>query len=398
MSESQTNGNLGSLNGIKVVDLTRYAAGPTCTMILADMGAETIKVEEPGMGDAMRTNPPIVDDIGGSFPYFNRNKKSITLNLRKDKGKDMLRRLIQWGDVLVENYRPGFMQRVGFDYPAVREINPRIIMVSISAYGQTGPYARRPGFDTVGQAMGGIMSMTGLVDNPPLSAGAPIADLTAGVFGALGTLLALYNRQSTGLGQHVESTLMESIVFMMGLSLTSFVRGQVFQKGVRRAPAGTFQAKDGPYIVIMAQDDNHWPLMAGIIGRQDLATAPGYRNRAERAERAQELVDLMEAWVCSHTSDEVEAAMDEAGIPFGKVQTLEEVLKDPNLKFRGMFKEMDHYGEVLPLFGPYPILSDTPGSIRTPCPRVGQHNEEIYCGLLGLSQEELVTLKSEGVI
>ncbi|MFC1532107.1 CaiB/BaiF CoA transferase family protein [Thermodesulfobacteriota bacterium] len=398
MSESQSNGNPGPLSGIKVVDLTRYVSGPACTMILSDMGAETIKVEPPGKGEQARSTPPLVDDISGYFPTLNRNKKSITLNLRTDKGKEIFRRLILWGDVLVENYRPGVMQQIGFDYPVIREINPRMIMVSISAYGQTGPYVGRVGFDTVAQAMGGLMSMTGPANSPPMSAGGPFADLPAGIFGVVGTLLALYNRQSSGLGQHVESTLMESVVFMLTPDLLNYTRGRIYERGAKRWPGGTYQAKDGHYIVIFAHDDNHWPLMADILGRQDLANAPGYRNRAERNDRGEELSGLIEAWVRTHAINEVEAALDEAGIPFGRVQTFAEVLKDPNLKARGMFKEVDHYGEVLPLFGPYPLLSDTPGAIRTPCPRLGQHNDEIYPNLLGLSEKEMETLKSDGVI
>jgi CoA:oxalate CoA-transferase len=387
---SDTKSKLGSLKGVKVVDLGRPIAGAMCSMILADMGAETITVERPRK------------DIPGLVSYMSRSKKSVTLNLQTPKGKEILRRLIKWGDVLIENNRPGVMQRLGFDYPSVKAINPRIIMTSISGYGQTGPYAHRGGFDTVGQAMGGLMSLTGPTNGPPYDANASLADISSGVFGALGTLLALYHQQATGLGQYVESTLVESIVFFMVPELISQYRGMPVEKGElawwkRRPGAGWFQAKDGPYIVIMAQTDQHWPLMCEIMGKPELATTPGYANRSERPEHAQEIHKIMEEWARSHTSAEIEAVLDKADIPFGRVQTIEEVLKDPQLNFRNMFKKVDCGGETIPLFGPYPVLSDTPGSFEPPA-RLGQHNEEVYCGLLGIPKEELVTMKKEGVI
>lgn len=396
MSKSKIDANPQALSGVKIVDLTRAIAGPICTMILADMGAEVIKVVEPGKEDENQENPP----WWNALRLFDRNKKSITLNLRSDKGKDILRRLIKWGDVLVENYRPGIMQRMGFGYPVVREINPRTVMTSISGYGQTGPYANRAGLDGVGQAMGGLMSTMGPANSPPIMPGAVVSDISTGVFGALGTMLALYRCKSTGLGQHVEATLMESTVFLMSLNLGMYASGPPTEKEeLKRMPgAGTFQTKDGTYLVIMAELAQHFPILAHIIGRDDLATAPGYKTRAERTKHADEIYDLIQAWVGSHTINEVEATIDKAGIPFGRVQTVEDVLKDPHLIGRGRFVNLDVYGQVKSVFGPYPILSDTPGSIRTPYPRSGQHNDEVYRGLLGFSQDELAILKRGGVI
>ncbi len=397
MDEYKANGK-EPLRGIKVVDLSRYGSGPICTMILADMGAECIKVEETGIGDPARRSPPLRDDISGYFPYYNRNKKSVTLNLRAEKGKEILHRFIHWGDVLVENYPPGVMKRLGFNYETVHKINPRMIMFSASAFGQTGPYAHRAGFDHIGQAMGGLMSMTRQPGGPPLTAGAPIADNTAGLFGTIGILIALYSRQFTGLGQYVEATLTESIVAHMGLSLISTARGKTTEIQGKRGLVGAFQTKEDIWVEVLAHDDSHWPIMAGVMGRPELAKAPGYRNRAERVEHYEELYTMLETWVKGHTIKEVETILDKAGIPFGRIQTVEDVRNDPGIKARGTIKELNNYGEVLPLFGPYPILSDTPGSIRTPCPRLGAHNEEVYCGLFGFSKEELANLKREGVI
>ncbi len=396
MGESQISANLGPLTGIKVVDLTRYLAGPVCTRILGDMGAEIIKIEDPREGDHARTSPPAVSDIGGYFPAQNRNKKGITLNLLTDKGKDIFRRFIVWGDVLAENFRPGFMKRIGFDYPAVQKINPRMVMVSLSAFGQTGPKAQRAGFDMVGQAEGGTLKSAG-PGEPPQRLGGAGADPSTGVFGALGVSMALYNRWITGHGQHIDVNLMETMAFFSSGGMVSFARGQDAEE-IQAEPKGIFKTKDGRYIIIYAQDDHHWPLMAGIIGRPELAHAPGYRTRPERNARADELVALMSAWVALHTIDEVEEAVGAAALPYGKVQTPADFLKDPHLNARGMIQEVDHYGEVLPLYSPYPKLSDTPGAIRMPCPHLGQHNEEIYGGLLGFSKKELAVLKSEGVI
>ncbi len=395
MGESQRESKPGVLNGVKVVDLTRALAGPVCTMILADMGADVVKIDEPVGGG--RPAPPERPN-----PY-NRNKKSITLNLRTDKAKDILRRLIQWGDVLVENYRPGIMKQMGFDYPVVHELNPRMVMTSISGYGQTGPYAHRPAFDSVGQAVGGLMSVTGPSGSPPTDAGAAVCDISAGVFGALGTALALYHQKSTGLGQYVESSLVESIVFLMGFNLSLYVNEEISETDglfnpTRTPAAGCFQAKDGSYIVIMAQADQHWPIMARLIGREELAAAPGFTIRQDRAKRGEEIQGMIEAWVRKHTIDEVEAIIDKAGIPFGRVQNLKDLLADPQLRARGRLVDLDCNGKVFPVVAPYPILKDTPGSIRIPWQKTGEHNEEIYHGLIGFSLKEMAALKSEGVI
>jgi succinyl-CoA---D-citramalate CoA-transferase len=396
MDENRTARPPGPLSDVKVVDLTRVLAGPVCTMILGDMGAEVVKIDQPlPKGRSLPPGPP--------NPY-NRNKKSITLNLRANKAKGILERLIRWGDVLVENYRPGVMKEMGFDYDAVHKINPGMVMTSISGYGQTGPYASRPAFDSVGQAVGGLMSVTGNApDGSPTDAGAAVCDISSGIFGALGTVLALYQRKSTGLGQYVESSLVESIVFLMGYSLSLFINGEISETdglfSPKRTPgAGCFQAKSGGHIVIMAQTDQHWPILAGIIGRSDLATAPGYATRGQREKHGEEIRDLIAAWVRTKTRDEVEATIEEAGIPFGRVQNMKELLTDPHLKARERFIELDYNGKAVPVVAPYPVLSDTPGTIRIDWPKPGEHNEEVYRDTLGFSFDELAAFRNEGVI
>jgi len=395
MNKQNTESNTGPLSDIKIVDLTRALAGPVCTMILGDMGAEVIRIDQPSRSGQI--SPPDQPN-----PY-NRNKKSVTLNMRAEKAKGIFNRLIQWGDVLVENYRPGVMKQMGFNYDAVHKINPGMVMTSISGYGQTGPYANRAAFDSVGQAVGGLMGVTSNSDGSPTDAGAAVCDISAGIFGALGTVLALYGRKSTGLGQHVDSSLVESVVFLMGYNLSLFLNGQISETdglfSPRRTPgAGCFQAKDGSYIVIMAQTDQHWPVLAGIMGRNDLATATGYKTRREREKNGEEIQDIIAAWVRTKNREEVEAIIDKAGIPFGRVQNTKDLLNDPHLKARERFIDLDFNGKVFPVVAPYPILSDTPGSIRIDWQKPGEHNEEVYHNILGYSYDELEALKNEGVI
>lgn len=395
MDKQNTESNTGPLSDIKIVDLTRALAGPVCTMILGDMGAEVIRIDQPSRSGQI--SPPDQPN-----PY-NRNKKSVTLNMRAEKAKGIFNRLIQWGDVLVENYRPGVMKQMGFNYDAVHKINPGMVMTSISGYGQTGPYANRAAFDSVGQAVGGLMGVTSNSDGSPTDAGAAVCDISAGIFGALGTVLALYSRKSTGLGQHVDSSLVESVVFLMGYNLSLFLNGQISETdglfSPRRTPgAGCFQAKDGSYIVIMAQTDQHWPVLAGIMGRNDLATATGYKTRREREKNGEEIQDIIAAWVRTKNREEVEAIIDKAGIPFGRVQNTKDLLNDPHLKARERFIDLDFNGKVFPVVAPYPILSDTPGSIRIDWQKPGEHNEEVYHNILGYSYDELEALKNEGVI
>lgn len=391
MDKQQNNENRKLFDGVKVIDLTRAIAGPTCTVFLADMGAEVIKIQEPGA-----YNPR-------DLIYFNRNKKGVTLNLKTEKGKEIMRRFILWGDVLVENYRPGVMKKMGFDYPEVKKINPRIIMTSISGFGQTGPYAHRGCFDTIGQAMGGLMSLIGPAEGHPWDSNTPLSDISTGVFGALGTVMALYHQQATGMGQHVEASLVDSIVHLLAGSLIDHFKGNPPRKGEawfwEKLPgAGWFKSKDGRWIVIMAQ--TKWAQIAPILGRPDLVDAPGYRSREERSRNSVAIHDIMEQWTSAKTLDEIEDMLEKGNIPFGRVQDLSEVLNDPGLRARGMFKDVNIDGEeeVIPLFGPYPQLSETPGSYRTPAPRIGEHNEEIYCGIMGFSKEELSQLKDEGII
>ena len=400
MVNGSANGNKGPLDGIKVVDLTRFQAGPICTMLLGDMGAEVIKVEEPGSGDHGRDYEPAIDGLACFFAAYNRNKKSVTLNLKSEKGKQIMAGLVRWGDVVVENFRPGVMARLGFSYDDMRRINPGIIVVATSGFGQKGPYAGRASFDMVAQAMSGVMSITGQEGGIPTRAGPAIADCTGGFFGALGTVLALFHKQRTGEGQFVDISLLDGQLLMMAYPLMRAFMGEEMKPGVAQvAPADSYPTADGRFVFIFGHDGSHFPTICRLAGRPEMAEDPRFDTRVKRFEQRHVLNDMVIQWTSTLTADALEAILLETGLPFGRVNELGEVLADPHILDQESLVNVDHYGKgSLPLVNVTPRLSKSPGSIRTPCPLLGQHNEEIYCGVLDVSKEDLKTLKEEGVI
>jgi crotonobetainyl-CoA:carnitine CoA-transferase CaiB-like acyl-CoA transferase len=400
MTTRSDNDNTGPLAGIKVVDLTRFQAGPICTMLLGDMGAEVIKVEEVGSGDHGRDYEPSIDGISAFFAAYNRNKKSITLNLKAGEGRELLRKLVQWGDVLVDNFRPGVMARLGFSYDEVRQINPGIIMVACSGFGQEGPYAGRASFDMVAQAMSGVMSVTGNEGGVPTRAGPAIADSTGGFFGAMGAILALFHKQKTGEGQFVDVSLLDGQLLLMSFNLIRAYLGVELKPGATQvAPADSYPTADGRFIYIFGHDNSHFPRLCRLAGRPEMADDPRFSSRVKRFDHRHELNEMVAQWTRTMTADALEAAVAEVGLPYGRVNEVAEVLEDPHIRARGTLVEVDHHGKgTLPLVDVYPKLSKTPGAIRTPCPLLGEHNEEVYCGLLDLSKEELKTLQEQGVV
>ncbi len=403
MANGITAENIGPLVGVKVLDLTHFQAGPICTMMLGDMGADVIKVEEPRAGDHGRDNDPSIDGLSAFFAAYNRNKKSATLNLKTEKGKALMSRLVQWADVLVENYRPGVMARLGFGYDDVSKLNPGIIMVSSSGFGQTGPYAQRAGFDTVAQAMSGLMSVTGFEDRPPVRVGPAVADSTAGFFGVIGTILALYHKQRTGEGQFVDISLLEGQLALMGYNfLREYLGVKVKRAGSQStsvSPAAAYPTSDGKYVYIFAQDSSHFPRLCRLMGQPELADDPRFNSRPGRTKNRDEINDLVGRWSRTLTADALEAVLSEAGLAYGRVNDVEDVMQDPQVQAREMLVEVEHHGKgTLPLVGVLPKLSKTPGSIRMPSPLLGQHNEEVYRGILDVPREEFAMLKAEGVI
>ncbi len=387
------------LEGYKVVDLSRFVAGPYCSMLLGDMGAEVIKVERPN-GDEQREMEPAVDDLSTYFIVANRNKRSLTLNLKDPTGKEILRRLLRDADVVVENFRPGVMERLGFGYEQLRELNPRIIMTSISGFGQSGPAAKRPAFDSVAQAMGGLMSMTG--EGRPVLAGTWVGDYSAGLYAAFGTMLALFNREHTGKGQHVDIALLDSIVSWLRTSIPDYL---LFNKkpprnGSRNAyhcPIGSFQTSNG-YLFITAATQKQYEGLTHAAGHPEWMENPKFSTEAARLENSAEVDHLVEEWTKSLTTEEVLAALEKNDVPCAPINDIEQVLANEQVQYReDVVWARCHTGENIPMPGIVVKLSDTPGTVRLAPPAIGDYNEEYY-GKLGYSEAEIKEMYEKGII
>ena len=393
--------NTGALKGIRVVEMGQLIAGPFCGQLLGDMGADVVKVEAPGRGDPMREwGQP-------GYPLFweilARNKRCVSLDLRKPAGQELARKLIGAADILIENFRPGTLEGWNLSPEQLHRANPGLIIVRVSGYGQTGPYAGRAGFGGIGEAMGGWRNVVGDPDRPPSRMGVSIGDSLAATFGCLGALAALRHREATGQGQVVDSSLYESVLHVMeslvpDYALAGFIRERSGSILPGIAPSNVYRCKDGDYL-IGANQDSVFLRLCESMGRPELATDPRYATHQARGERQAELDALIEAWTLERTIDEVEAAMSEAGVPAGRIYRAPDMLADPHFKAREALIELEHprWGK-LPMQNAFPKLSLTPGSVRWPAPQtVGQDNADVY-GDLGLAPAELDSLKAAGVI
>ncbi len=393
-----------ALSGIRVLGATKMLAGPFAEMLLADMGAEVLHVELPGRGDDSRHLNPLINGVGTSFIAVNRNKKSISLDLRKPEGQQIFRDLAKISDVVIENNRPGTMDRWNIGYKRLKEVNPGLVMTSLSGYGQKGPYSSWPGLDIIAQARGGLMSFNGLKGGPPTRTGNAIGDFLGGMFAVYGTLSALHYKQRTGKGQHVDTALVDCIAACLENAITNYsAMGIVLEPEGSRiiavAPYTTFKTKDGRYVVIGANNKNLWQRLTKVIGRPELARHPDFANAADRVKNVDEVERIVQEWVGQHTTEEAVDILNKAGVVCGKVNDLADVVNDDYLLSREMIVEIDD-----PALGRYkvagvtPKLSLTPGSVETPSPAIGQHNDEIYRGLLHFSDEKMAVLKVAGVI
>ena len=400
----QKGGRMKPLDGIRIVDLSRILAGPYCSMLLGDMGAEIIKIESPDHGDDTRGwGPPFIDGESAYFLSINRNKKSLTLNLKAGQGKDILTRLIGLSDVLIENFRPGTLGRLGFGYEQVRAMNPRMVYASISGFGQTGPLAGRPGYDLIAQGEGGIMSVTGFPDGPPTKAGTPIADIAAGIFAAQGILLALYARERTGRGQLVDVSMLDGqvalLTFQAGIYFaTGESPGRMGNQHPTIVPYETFRSKDG-YINLAIGNTNLWRTFCKAIAREELSADPRFGTEASRVENRNALKPIMDAIVAERTTRQWLELLERAGVPAGSVNSVAEICEHPQIKAREMVVDVPHPTLGSVKVSGVPIkLSDTPGAVSTAPPLLGQHTAEILKGLLGYSLKEVEELRKAGVV
>ena len=377
-----TNGKL-PLQDIKVIDFSQILAGPFCTMLLADMGADVVKIEKPNGGDdTRRYGPPFIEGESAAFLTLNRNKRSIVLDLKSEEGIAIVRRMLEDADVMIHNFRPGVVDRMGLAYEDVSALNPAIVYCTVSGFGTTGPYSSRAGFDLVAQGMSGLMSINGFPEAPPAKVGVPMADLNTGMFCAYGILTAYINRLATGQGQHVDASLIESgIAYTLYESATYFATGEVAGPlgSAHRmiAPYQAFATQDG-YINIGAANQNNWERMCRAIGREDLLEDARFASNPERMVSIAALTPIMEETFRTQTTSHWVEALEKAGVPCGPIYNIEQVYSDPHVQSRDMAVELDHpkSGSIRNIGVPVK-LSDTPGSVRTPAPLLGQHSAEV---------------------
>ena len=393
-----------ALEGIRVLDFTQYLSGPHCTSVLSELGAEVLKIEMPGKGEPERLAMPMTPKRESyQFLSYNRGKKSITLNLKSSKGLEIARKLAGKVDVLVENFAPGGMQRLGLSYEEVSKINPRIIYASISGFGQTGPRRNDVSYDVVAQAMGGLMSVTGYAGGEPLKAGISLGDYMGGYNGVIGILAALYYRTLTGEGQSIDISMQDGIWAMVfpdraNYFDTRIVPGRIGNKLSSSAPFGAYNARDG-HVVICTITDPQWQKVLQAMGREDLSGEPRFATRESRTQNMEEVDGLVQAWCRERTVEEVLAILKKYGVPCSPLPTFDQVAGDPQLLSRDMIVEVEQpvSGKVK-LSGSVYKMSKTPGDRRRRIPAVGEHNEEIYGGLLGIDDQEIQRLRQEGVI
>lgn len=407
----------GHLDGIRVVDLTAYLSGPFVGMNFAAMGAEVIKVERPKTGDPCQWNPPFASAEGVTFSrkhdkdlsllYLKRNrkKKSIFLNLQSDKGKEILRSLVAKSDIVIENFAPGVMDRLGFTYAEFDKINPKIIYCSISGYGQDGPYRDRAAFDLTIQATSGIMGVTGFPDGPPTRCGAWIGDLISSHYSMTGILAALVSREKTGHGERIDVSMQDSCFSMimdeaLDLHLSIGVPMRTGNRNPRLAPWNTYEAKDG-YIVIAVANNVQWEAFLKAVEREDLKGDERFKNPEGRFKNSDAVEEIVNGWIKKYTKEEALNRLRENKVPCDNIPEIDEVLEDPHLKYRGMIQELKHpvYGGTGIKTAGFPIhFTRLRGDLSDSSPYPGQHNEEIYTGLLGIKKDEMENLKKEGVV
>ena len=393
----------GPLEGLRVVELARTLAGPYCGMMLADMGAEVIKVEQPGVGDETRGYSP--PEMNGESTYYlslNRNKKGITANLKSNEGQEIVKELVRNSDILIENFRYGAMEKFGLDYDRLKAINPRLIYCAVTAFGRTGPMKSEPGYDLLLQGFGGIMSVTGDADGLPMRVGFSIVDLTTAIYASNAILLALLVREKTGRGQYVETSLMESIISLQcyhaqGVFATGKSPGRFGTGHPNIVPYQVFETKD-KYVIIAVPNDWLWKKMCSALGMEDLMDDPRFATNASRVANRDLLISLMLKITKTEGASEILKKLQQAGVPSGPVNDISQALAQPQVEQREMIQEVQHPTiGALKVLGLPMKLSETPGSIRMAPPLLGQHTTEVLKAL-GYSDQKIEQLRETGDI
>lgn len=393
----------GPLSGLKVLELGQLIAGPFAGKTLADFGAEVIKIEAPGAGDPLRKWRLLKDGTSVWWQVQSRGKRSLALDLRSREGQDIVRRLAAESDVLIENFRPGAMEGWGIGPDALQAVNPRLIVLRISGYGQTGPYRNRPGFGVVAEAMGGLRHLTGEPGRVPVRVGISLGDTLAALHGVIGILLALQHRHLTGEGQVIDVALYEAVFNCMESLLPEFsafgaVRGPAGSALPGIAPTNAYLCRDGGYALIAGNGDSIFRRLMALIGREDLANDPALADNAGRVARVTELDEVIGGWTKDHTVEEVLAALDGASVPAGRIYTVEDIAKDPHYQARGMLEKVQlDDGTELAVPGVVPKLSRSPGTRDRLAPGLGQDTVSVLNDI-GLSAEQIRQLIERGIV
>ena len=392
-----------ALNGLRVLDLATFIAGPFVGGLLAEYGADVIKVEQPGIGDALRELGPKAKGRGLFWALEARGRRSITLNLREAEGQALALRLIEQSDIVIENFRPGTLERWNLGYDRMRAVNPGVILVRVSAYGQTGPYASRPGFGRIAQAFGGLTYLAGHPDRPPVNPGSStIADYAAGLFGTSAALAALDHRRRTGQGQQIDISLYESIFRLCDiLALEHDALGVVRERqgsDAHAVPHNHFPTGDGKWIAIACTSDRIFRRLNDVMGDAGFGDDPSVATMAQRSARRAELDGAVSAWTGRHSMAELREILDAAEVPNAPISSMADIAEEPHVQARGTLMTIDD-PEIGPVSMPAPVarLSETPATIQRPAPLLGEHNAEVF-GALGLSPAEIDRLRTDGII
>lgn len=404
--ESNSDNNPRPLEGVRILEMGQLLAGPFAAVLLGWFGAEVIKIEPPGVGDPLRKWRKVYKGTALWWYILGRNKKCVTLNLKDPRGHEIVRRLVGQVDVVLENFKPGTLEKWGLGWEDLRAINPRLIMARVSGYGQTGPYASKPGYANVAEGFSGMRYVTGFPDRPPARPNLSLGDTLAGLHAALGILMSLYNRDArgSGRGQMVDVAIYEACFNLMESMIPEYDKlGEIRERQGSKlsgiVPTNTYPTKDGKYIIIGGNGDSIYKRLMAVAGRRDLADDPRMAHNDGRVRHEPEIDAAIEAWTRNHTFDELIEVLEKAEVPSGPIYNAADILNDAHYQARGMFEDADlGDGETVKLPTFVPKLSETPGGTKWIGPPLGAHNREIYGGLLGMSDDEIAGLSAEGVI